>query len=670
MRTARASRLRSPLQGFGLSLVTLGLFACAPNPYPLEKGNVMHFTLRLLPKTFDPPRVSTEGSGKLAAQVYDGLLTYHPYARPYKLIPAIASAMPEVSPDKRVFTFKINTKIRYQNDECFPDGKGRNVTAQDVLWCFKRFAHPTTQTKGWWLFQDRVVGFDDWRAARKEDVSAYLRSGKKLGASQYIGIDEPVRGKDIAGNDVLGIEAPDDETFIIRLTEPYDQLLWVLAMPYTSVYPKEAVAHYGDVFRNNPVGTGPFKVTEFNPVYRCVFARNENYREDYIPDPRNEPEDRLPGWDWEADEKAGLLVHAGKKVPMLDGMEIRYILEDQPRWLYFKAGYSDFLNPPKDSTDQAIPGGELSDEMKARNVRLDPWPELGTVYTCFNTIDPVMKNVKLRRAIALSMDHAWTRDNLYAKQAVVATSVIPPGVAGFDADYHPYHRDDGKSQIEKARQMLADAGYPKGIDPKTEKPLKLVFENSSSSATAKQFSDRFVFEMRQIGIEVDVIYNTFPQMIDKMRKSNFQVAGLAWGFDYPDAQNIFVNLYGPNKAPGANYSSFQNAEFDQLYKKASLLSEGPERTAIYEKMAHLVGDDVPWVTRAHRIRQNLQQPWLSGMKYTEVNYQFWRYCAVDDEMRDRMIKEWNRPTWWPILVVVALLALLIGKTVFTGSARP
>ncbi len=639
--------------------------SCAPDAYPGEEGAILHYALRLLPKTFDPPKISDEGSNNLASQIYDGLLTYHPYARPYKLMPAIAAALPEVSEDKRTYTFKINTAIRFQDDPCFEGGKGRFVTAHDVLYCLKRFAHPVSETTGWWLFQDRIVGFDAWRKAREGDVTAYLKEHGSLPPATYPGIEAP-----IVENDVHGIEVVGDDRIVIRLTEPYDQLLWVLAMSYTGIYPKEAVEHYGDQFRNHPVATGPFKVVSFDAVYRCVMRRNENYREEYIPDPRNKTEDRVDGWDWEADEKAGLLVHAGKRMPLLDGMEVRYITQDQPRWLYFKAGYADFLNPPKDGVDQALPDGKLSPELAARGVRLDPWPELGTVYSCFNTIDPVMQNVDLRRAIALAMDHAWTRDNLYSRQAVVATSVLPPGIAGFDPDYHPYHRADGTADVERAKQFLAKAGYPDGVDAKTSKRLKLVYENSGSSATAREFSDRFVFEMRQLGVEVDVISNTFPQMIDKMRKSSFQVAGLAWGFDYPDAQNIFINLYGPNKAPGANYASFQNARFDELFLEAALLSEGPERTQLYREMTHIVADEVPWVTRAHRLKQNLQQPWLTGMKYTEVNYQFWRYCSIDDEMRDRLLAEWNKPVRWPLVLLSLLFVGLILKAVLAnGVAR-
>ena len=371
-------------------------------------------------------------------------------------------------------------------------------------------------------------------------------------------------------------------------------------MGYTAVYPREAVEFYGKEFRNHPVGTGPFKVTEFNPVYRAVYRRNENYRDVRVPDPERRPEERWEGW--EKDRDAGLLVNAGQQVPLVDGIEMRFILEDQPRWLYFKAGYLDFLNPPKDNVAEAIPGGELSPEMKERGIRVQPWTELGTVYTSMNTEDSLLSNVDVRRAIALAYDHKWTVDNLYGGQAVIATSLIPPGVAGYDPDYHPYHSDNGKADVERAKELLARAGYPGGVDPETGRALRLVFENSGSGVTQRQFADRFTDEMRRIGIEVDVVVNTFPQMVDKMRKKKFQIAGLAWGFDYPDAQNILQLLYGPNESPGINSANFKNEEFDALYLESAVMEDGPERTAIYERMAAIISDNVPWITRTHRIR--------------------------------------------------------------------
>ncbi|MEL6343679.1 MAG: ABC transporter substrate-binding protein [Myxococcota bacterium] len=629
------------------------LLGCNPDPYPGESGKILHVGLRLLPQSMDPTQVSDEGSGVLASQVYEGLLMYHPFARPYQLMPALAAEMPEVSDDQLTYTFRLRDDIVFSDDPCFAGGTGRAVTASDFEYVFKRFAHPHARAKGWWLFDGKIQGLNAWRDGLRADIEAARGRGEEIGTTELWGLNRPVSG----------FEVVDDRTFRFHLTKPYPQFLWVLAMNYTAVYPHEAVAWYGDEFRNHPVGTGPFRLKSFNPVYRAVFERNPDYRPLRVPDPENTLSERWDGW--EADRAAGLLQDAGATVPLLDGIEVRFILEDQPRWLYFQSGYLDFLNPPKDNTAQAVPRGDLSDELKQRGVRLQPETELGTVYTCLNTEDPLLSNVDVRRALALAFDHAWTVDNLYAGQAVVARTLIPPGVAGH-VDHHPYHADDGRAQLARAREFLAKAGYAGGIDPKTGSPLRVRFESSGSSVTQRQFANRFVDDMRRLGVETDVIVNTFPQMIQKMRNKNFQIAGLAWGFDYPDAQNILQLLYGPNKSPGVNASNFDNASFNRLYEAAALLPDGPERTALYEQMSQIISDEVPWITRAHRIRQNLQQPWLQGFKYTSVHDQYYRYADVDVEQRATLVATWNRPVRWPVAVFLMGFIGLIVASVMQG----
>lgn len=639
-----------------LAALVLGCaLSCQSYPYPGEEGAVLHVAIAYHPKSLDPPAIEDQGSGQTASHVYEGLLQYHPYARPYQLVPALAEAMPEVSEDRLTYTFRIRRGVRFHDDPCFPDGRGREVTADDFLFAFKRFSHPTTHSRGWWLFDGKIEGLNAWREQLTEDIAAARERGETPG---------PLWGLE---RDVAGFRVVDDFTFEFRLTEPYPQFLWVLAMPYASVYPREAVDRYGDEFRNHPVGTGPFVLTEFNPVYRAVYRRNPTYRDVRVPDPRGDPAQRWDGW--EEDEAAGLLAHAGEPIPLVDGMEIRFIIEDQPRWLYFRAGFVDFLNPPKDNIAQAIPGGELSAEMRERGVRLTSWTELGTVYTCFNLEDETMSNVELRRAIALALDHRWMIDNLYSGQAILATSLIPPGVAGYDGEYHPYHSEDGRAQIERATEMLARAGYPGGVDPATGRRLRIVFQNSGAGVTQRQFAQRIVDDLRRVGIDVETVVNTFPQLVQKMRQKQFQFASLAWGFDYPDSQNILQLLYGPNKSPGIGSANFDHPEFNRLYEQSQPMPDGPERTALYERMAHIVADEVPWVTRVHRIRRNLQQPWLTGFKYTEVNYQFWRYAHVDAEARAVALAEWNRPVYWPVVLFTLALVGGVGGTVWRGRRR-
>ncbi|MBX2797070.1 MAG: hypothetical protein KTR31_05365 [Myxococcales bacterium] len=618
--------------------------ACSVNPYPGEEGAVLHVSLRSLPKTLDAPRVEQESSSKLVANVYEGLLQYHPYARPYQVQPALAQALPEVSEDGTTYTFRLRPGVRYHTDPCVDPE--RTVDAHDVEYAFKRFLHPTTQARSLWLLRDKLLGLAQWREAMSDHVARARERGEPAGLH---GLDEL---------DIAGVRVVDDLTLQLVMERPYPQLYWVLAMPQLSVYPRECVDYYDEAFASHPVGTGPFRVTSYNPVFGASMVRHERYREVRVPDPAERPADRYPGW--EEDLERGLLDRAGERIPFLDGMEFRFILEDQPRWLYFKNGYTDFVNPPKDNTAEALPLGDLSEQMVDRGVRVQRWTELGTVYACLNTEDELLSNVDVRRAVALAYDHRWTVDNLYAGQALVARSLIPPGVAGHDPSYHPFHSEDGTADVQAAREQLARAGYPEGIDPETGQPLRITFQSSGSSVTNRAFAARFTDEMRRIGIEVDVVVNTFPQMVEKMRNKEFQIASLAWGFDYPDAQNILQLLYGPNKAPGVGSANFDHPEFDALYDQAAVMAPGPERTELYVRMAHIVADEVPWVTRTHRIRPNLGHQWVGGYKYTEVNDQHLNYVWVDDALRDRLVAEWNRPRLWPLPVLGLAVVLLVG----------
>ena len=636
-----------------LLAVVMGLSGCSPDPYPGEQGEILHLSLRGLARSLDPPVIGTEYSNRIGSTVYEGLLGYHPYARPYQLMPVLAESMPEVSEDGLVYTFRIRQGVRFHDDPSFPGGQGRELNAEDFVFAFKRLAHPESESTGWWLFEGKVKGFDAWREALVTDLEAAKVAGEEV--DTLWGLERPLSG----------ITAPDEHTLRIELVEPYPQFLWTLAMNYAAAYPQEAVAHYGDEYRNHPVGTGPFRVKEYNPVYRILLEANPTYWGKQVPDPRRRPEDRLEGWDWEADEASGLLAHAGETLPLVDGIEMRFILEDQPRWLYFKAGYLDWLNPPKDNQAEALQGKDLSADMAERGVRLTLLPETGTVYTALNTADPVLSNRDLRRAMALAIDHNWTVDNLYSGSAAVAWSLIPPGIAGYEPDYHPYKADSGGADLARAKELMAAAGYPGGMDPKTGKPLRIRFENSGTSTTSRHFAERFRDEMRRIGMEVDVIVNTWPQMNEKMRNRDFQVAGLAWGFDYPDAQNILQLLYGPNEAPGINRTNYKNPEFDALYEQASVMLDGPERTAIYTRMARMVSDDVPWILRVHRIRPNLQQPWVSGALYTDVHDQFIAYAAIDLPLRNKLTAEWNEPVRWPIAVFLGGFLVMILGTVAT-----
>jgi ABC-type transport system substrate-binding protein len=231
-------------------------------------------------KTFDPVDAGDLYAGGAQRQVYDGLLEYDYLKRPPELIPALASALPEISEDELTFTFHLRDDIYFHDSTCFdPErkvkAKGRRVVAEDFVYCWKRLV-AMPDSKGNWVLAGKIIGLDEWAA----------RAGKKLGELQdkrnrYYPFEHPEM-RELVAEPVEGLRALDDTTFQVKLSEAYPQFLWVLAMSYTVVYPHEALEEHGLEFRYHPVGTGPYTVDEFWPFdLKVSFTRNPTFRESF-----------------------------------------------------------------------------------------------------------------------------------------------------------------------------------------------------------------------------------------------------------------------------------------------------------------------------------------------------------------------------------------------------
>ncbi|MFN3967142.1 MAG: ABC transporter substrate-binding protein, partial [Endomicrobiia bacterium] len=291
--------------------------------------NVIRLPLPTEIKGFDPAYAEDLYSHTLMAQIYETLMQYSYLERPYKVEPLLAEEMPEISSDGLTYTFKIKKGVYFQKDPCFKEK--RELTAYDFVYSFKRIADIKTRSTGWWIFDKRILGLNEFREKTKKE--------EKI---DYEKIDVP------------GLKALDKYTLQIKLTQPYPQFLYVLTMMYTAAVPKEAVEYYGDEFLNHPVGTGPYKLTKWVRNSIIVLEKNPDFREEYYPT-KGEPED----------EKLGLLKDAGKKIPFIDKVEFHIFLEDQPMWLNFLKGNIDRSGIPKDNYSSAItPTKELVPELK------------------------------------------------------------------------------------------------------------------------------------------------------------------------------------------------------------------------------------------------------------------------------------------------------------------
>ena len=181
--------------------------------------------------------------------------------------------------------------------------------------------------------------------------------------------------------------------------------------------------------------------------------------------------------------------------------------------------------------------------------------------------------------------------------------------------------------------MLAEAGYPGG------KGLPNIRLDTSSGTELRQIAEFYTKQLGEIGIKIDVITNTWPELVKKTNNKTTQLFAMAWGADYPDAENFLQLLYSPNGAPGSNSANYSDPEFDKLFVQAVAMQDGPERTAMYEKLSEMSAEAVPWIYGLHRTEVRLQQGWMRNFKFIEFNHAQAQYLNVDLEAKKELLKK-------------------------------
>ncbi|MEI6082923.1 MAG: ABC transporter substrate-binding protein [Verrucomicrobiota bacterium] len=542
-------------------------------------------------KGFDPVDANDVESADQVGRVYEGLLEYSYLDRPYHVIPRLAAAMPEVAADGLTYTFKLKPGVRFPDDKCFPGGKGREVTADDFVYSWKRVLNPRLQSAGDWLFVNHVLGAEDWVK-------------KWADAKAAVDYSDPIPG----------FQALDKYTLQIKLHRPYPQLLWVLTMQYTFVLPREAVDFYGAEFRNHPVGTGPFRLKAWRRNYRIEFERNPTFSGQTYPD-TGDANDRA----------AGLLADAGKPLPLVDRIVEYDIREYYTTWQMFLGGQLFSAGINKDYFEKVIdPQLELTDTLKQRGIRLLKAPLLDIYYLGFNMLDPVVgKNKKLRQAFATAVNVPRYVEVITNNRHTPATSPIPPGIAGHVAKPYPY-----QFNLARAKQLLAEAGYPGGKDDQGRQLRLTMIMPGAGSTDVRQAADFYTEQLRAIGVDLVVQQLAGSEYLRREHEGETQIFWAVWVIDYPDAQNLLQLFYGPNKCPGVNATNYQNPAFDKLYDQIVSMPDSPERTALYEKMADIVVDDCVWALMTYPLSYGLFQPWFQNYKQHAFPYANWKYYKV------------------------------------------
>lgn len=589
------------LLAFFASALLAGQFGCTKKR---ELGNTLRFAVREKFKSLDPAHGQDHYSNILIRRTYEGLLKYHYLKRPYEVVPHLAEAMPEVSKDKLTYTFKIKKGVRFHDDKAFKKTQGpkgsnaRELTAEDFVYSFKRLADPKVVSDGWWIFDGKIAGLNEWR----DGIS-------KSNTANY---DAPVEG----------LKALDRYTLQIKLKKPYPLLLHVLTMPYANVVAREVVEEYGKEFGNHPVGTGPFMLENLSSN-QAVWVKNPYYKHETY------PTDGSPG-----DKEAGLLADAGKPLPFVDKIIDDIIIEDQPAWLNFMQGNHDYMmKMTKDNVGQILDSeGRPSQDMRAKGIQVFVTPGTWFNYFAFNQEDPIVggeKNKWLRQALSLSYDEAPTIKMFYMGLAQKAESLVPPGVSGFDPEYkNPYRQYN----LAKAREILAKHGHPNG-----EGLPELVIDLKSDT-TQRQIVEYTARAFSQLGIKVRLNPVTWPELLARVKKKQAQMWALSWVYDYPDAENGLQLLYGPNESPGPNGANYKNPKFDALYDKISAMADSPERRKFVRQMVDVYAEDVPLLVTIHQAETRLAQSWVKNFKLHVFDHNIEKYLRVDTAARDKALK--------------------------------
>lgn len=546
-------------------LASVALLTSCKRPFSdrAQDMSVFRYSENGAPVTMDPVQSATQYANLMTTSIYDQLYEYKYLARPYQLKPRLAEALPEVSEDGLTYTIQIKKGVLYANDECFPGGQGREVVASDFIYSMQRLFDPKALSQGEWLWQGKIKGLDEWKDA---------------GADYSKPID--------------GLQALDDHTIQIKLNKPFPQLTYTFAMGYSSITPREAVEHYGKQFGINPVGSGPYKLKSFS-TKKAVLVRNENYREEIF-DLEEE------GYDKNTQGGFGLEKLQGKKLPIMDTSEIYFMKEPMTRWnslnkgteIHYGSIPTELTHMVTDELNPIALKSEYADKFTAMNLA-----ELGIVYLYFNMSDPKIghhpdpeqnrRNLLLRKAISAAYDWPQRNRRFYNGIANLFPGTIPPGLDGYD---NALGADLTKPDYEKAKAYLKEGGW-------TAENLPVLDYNGVASVLNSQFYEQFRGWMEKIDYPRKKIkfvpFATFGDYNKAVKQRKCTLIGMAWGLDYPDAENVLQLFYGPNGSPGSNSSNFDNPVYNEKFKESSVMQPGPERTEIYQKLNRIIIDEVP-----------------------------------------------------------------------------
>lgn len=567
---------------------------------PADPEKTLRYIFPAAETGYDPAITRDLYSAHVVQSVFETLFTYDYLARPVKLIPLVAEALPEVADGGKTYTIRLKKGIYFADDPAF-NGKRRELTMADYVYSYKRLMDPKLASPHTWLLEGKVEGLDE-----------LMQQAKKTGKFDY-------------DAKVAGFELLDKYTLRLHLKQPDFNIGMILAHEPTSAVAREVVEKYRDAAGQvmaNPVGTGPYKLAQWVRGSRIVLEAN--------------PDFRGTTWNFQAgsDPEDQKIVAAlkGKKMPQIGRIDIRVIVEDQSRWLAFQNDEIDLFQLEGPLAPQALVDGKLRPELVKKGVQLSRIVDPESSYTYWNMQDPVWggltkEKIALRRAIAMAHNVKEEIKIVWNGEAVPLEYPIPPGIVGYDPDY--------KSSIQYepavANALLDKFGYKKGADGwrtlPDGKPLQIIY-SARADSNGQQQAEMWKKTFNLIGIRMEGDRRPFPDLLKAEKQCQLQSRTAPWIADYPDGDNFMQLFYGPNIGQNNN-GCVKIPEYDALYAQTQKMPAGPERDLLYHKMTRILEVYSPSRIGYARYRNMLAQPRVIGFKKHPILHCEWMYFDIE-----------------------------------------
>ena len=604
------------------ALLALPLAAALPIEAPAARpaadappaGKTLRVMFNSAETSFDPARIDDLYSRTVTAHIFEALYGYDALARPAKVVPRLAAALPEVSADFKVWTVRLKPGIFFADDPAFKGaGKGREVVAQDLAYAIKRTVDPANKSpSSTGALEEGMLGLAQARQAAVD--------GRKP-----FDYDAPI----------AGLQALDAHTLRFTLQASRPRFIQFLCAPdLRGAQAREVVEFYGESIGEHPVGSGPFRLKQWLRGSKIVLERNPQFREEtYQAEPAAD----------DAEGQAILARFKGRRLPMVDRVEVAIIEENQPQWLSFLNAEIDCLaavvgSVPLEFATLAVPNGKLAPNLARRGVQLHRAlkSDCGMMY--FNMDDPVVggytpDKVALRRALSLAYDVQREVRLVRRGQAVPAQSPVLPGTTGYDP---AFRSEMSEHSVVRAKALLDLHGYlDRNSDGWREMPdgtaLRLVM-STEPEQIYRTFNDVWRRCLAAVGVRCDFEIAQWPSHMKSAQGGSLQMWMLGSSANVPDGQSALARWYGP-QAGQQNLARFKLPAFDALYERMQALADGPEREALFLQCKRLAVAYMPYKVLVHRIANELLHPWVSGYRRTPFWQDWWHLVDIDPARR-------------------------------------